>query len=557
MFRLRIARYTNEQLSTLLLEPGQLALNTTLTQVVIGDGQQVGGLTVGITEDAINAIIEGRFQDLNIDDVNALREALAGYADSDALALLPARLDGLVEVTFFDGFVASLEGRPSQAQVDSLVEVIDNKASTTTTKPLLDAAVNREDLFQNGLIRRDRLPDNIDEVREFASKAAFPATGTKGFIYVAMDTNTIFRWSGSTYVALASPELLVISTDRETTDLVNQDTAVSPHGLNLITQLLGFNGLAAGSWELDSGLMEFFKGLTGKVTALRAYPRAVYHPAGAVVQDKMYCYGGYTNSTGISNVYEYNFANDTYRELAAGPGVRYQHTMRVWRDKIYCYGGLSGSSNATPLGTLYEFDPAKGTWTLLATSLNRARHWMEIIDDVIYIGSGYGQAVAGGSSAVVINDLRAYNLITKTWSTKTAPPANSQGQGAASTKVGKKIYVSGGWPRITSNAGNRILQCYDTETDKWTTLAPPPASSYYHNLDAVGNNFLYSVGGNNGAGSYAGYLWEYDIRKNSWKAFPNMSKIRAGSAAGVHGNKLYHLGGMSQSPQFGTCVVIT
>jgi len=36
-----------------------------------------------------------------------------------------------------------------------------------------------------------------DEVFEYASLAAFPATGTAETIYVAQDTNNIYRWAAS------------------------------------------------------------------------------------------------------------------------------------------------------------------------------------------------------------------------------------------------------------------------------------------------------------------------------------------------------------------------
>ncbi len=39
---------------------------------------------------------------------------------------------------------------------------------------------------------------------EFTNLASFPATGTQGKIYVALDTNKTYRWSGSTYVYITS-----------------------------------------------------------------------------------------------------------------------------------------------------------------------------------------------------------------------------------------------------------------------------------------------------------------------------------------------------------------
>ena len=50
------------------------------------------------------------------------------------------------------------------------------------------------------------LPSYVDDVLEFTNLAGFPATGETSKIYVALDTNKAYRWSGSTYIEIsASP----------------------------------------------------------------------------------------------------------------------------------------------------------------------------------------------------------------------------------------------------------------------------------------------------------------------------------------------------------------
>jgi hypothetical protein len=46
------------------------------------------------------------------------------------------------------------------------------------------------------------LPSYVDDVLEFANLSSFPSTGETGKIYVSLDTNSIYRWSGSTYIEL-------------------------------------------------------------------------------------------------------------------------------------------------------------------------------------------------------------------------------------------------------------------------------------------------------------------------------------------------------------------
>jgi hypothetical protein len=48
-----------------------------------------------------------------------------------------------------------------------------------------------------------QLPSYVDDVLEFANLAAFPSPGSTGIIYAALDTNKIYRWSGSAYVEIS------------------------------------------------------------------------------------------------------------------------------------------------------------------------------------------------------------------------------------------------------------------------------------------------------------------------------------------------------------------
>ena len=57
-----------------------------------------------------------------------------------------------------------------------------------------------------GKVPSTQLPAYVDDILEFANLASFPATGTSGIIYVALDTNLTYRWSGSGYTEI-SPSL--------------------------------------------------------------------------------------------------------------------------------------------------------------------------------------------------------------------------------------------------------------------------------------------------------------------------------------------------------------
>lgn len=58
-------------------------------------------------------------------------------------------------------------------------------------------------LDATGRVPSTQLPSYVDDVLEYASLSAFPATGESGKIYIALDTNKTYRWSGSAYIEIS------------------------------------------------------------------------------------------------------------------------------------------------------------------------------------------------------------------------------------------------------------------------------------------------------------------------------------------------------------------
>ena len=59
-------------------------------------------------------------------------------------------------------------------------------------------------LDSNGLVPSSQLPSYVDDVIEAANKAALPSAGEAGKIYVTLDDNKTYRWSGTTYVEISA-----------------------------------------------------------------------------------------------------------------------------------------------------------------------------------------------------------------------------------------------------------------------------------------------------------------------------------------------------------------
>lgn len=55
-----------------------------------------------------------------------------------------------------------------------------------------------------GKVPTAQLPSYVDDVIEAANFAALPVTGATGLIYITIDDNKTYRWSGSAYVEISA-----------------------------------------------------------------------------------------------------------------------------------------------------------------------------------------------------------------------------------------------------------------------------------------------------------------------------------------------------------------
>lgn len=79
--------------------------------------------------------------------------------------------------------------------IDATARIASSEKGAVNGIATLDAA---------GLIPTTQLPAYVDDVLEYANLAALPAVGVAGVIYVTLDTNKTYRWSGTVYVYITS-----------------------------------------------------------------------------------------------------------------------------------------------------------------------------------------------------------------------------------------------------------------------------------------------------------------------------------------------------------------
>ena len=73
---------------------------------------------------------------------------------------------------------------------------------TLSNQTDLQNVLNAKADLVDGKVPSSQLPSYVDDVVEVANYASLPVTGEVGKIYITLDTNFIYRWSGSTYIEI-------------------------------------------------------------------------------------------------------------------------------------------------------------------------------------------------------------------------------------------------------------------------------------------------------------------------------------------------------------------
>ena len=197
--RLQLRRGTTTQMSTFTGAVAEATFDTDKNTIIVHDGATVGGIEL------------------------AKQSAVALKLDATATAVAATKLATARTFSLTGDVTATGVTFDGTANVSLTTVVADNShnhlwsniTSTPTTLAgygITDAIPSSQKGAANGVATLDatakipaaQLPAYVDDVLEYANLAAFPATGTAGVIYVALDTNKTYRWSGSAYIYITS-----------------------------------------------------------------------------------------------------------------------------------------------------------------------------------------------------------------------------------------------------------------------------------------------------------------------------------------------------------------
>lgn len=197
---------------------------------------------------------------------------------------------------------------------------------------LLGAANGVATLASDGKVPASQLPSFVDDVLEFANFAGLPATGSTGTIYVTLDTNKIYRWSGSSYIEIGptsgnADTALKLSTPRTISATGDAAWTVSFDGSANVTAALTLanSGATAGTYNNSAtAVSPITVDDKGRVTGIGA--AVTITPAWASISGKPTTLSGF----GISDAQALDADLTAIAALSGAAGVLRKTAANTW-----------------------------------------------------------------------------------------------------------------------------------------------------------------------------------------------------------------------------------
>lgn len=181
-------------------------------------------------------------------DIKQFRVWLTGSSSGDLTGLTTTTKSSVVaainEVNAKPSAVASTTTVAGVAERATDAEALAMASSVVDLAPSNLAAIANvangfAKLDSGGKVPASLLPAYVDDVLEYASTSAFPATGTAGIIYVALDSNKTYRWAGSVYTEISASPGSTDSVTEGTTNLYYTPARADARADGRITTLIG------------------------------------------------------------------------------------------------------------------------------------------------------------------------------------------------------------------------------------------------------------------------------------------------------------------------------
>ncbi|XP_043119148.1 kelch-like protein 10 [Puntigrus tetrazona] len=272
--------------------------------------------------------------------------------------------------------------------------------------------------------------------------------------------------------------------------------------------------LAIGGWSNGnpSNAIEAYNANADRwvnVTLERERPRA--YQGTAVLDEFVYCVGGYDSVEYFNSVRKLNLITQTWHEVAPMYERRCYVSVAVLDGIIYAVGGFDGQGR---LKSAERYDPDTNQWTLMA-SMNERRSDASAtsLQGRVYICGGF-------TGTDCLFSAESYNPDTNQWTL--LAPMSSRRSGVGVVAHRDLVYAVGGFDGASRL---RTAEIYNPQTNVWCDIASMynPRSNF--GIEVVDDQ-LFAVGGFNGFSTTSDAEF-YDEKLNEWFNVKEMGLLRS------------------------------
>lgn len=189
-----------------------LTANQTIT--VSGDATGSGNTSIALTL-ASTGVTAGSYKIVTVDAKGRVTAGsnpttLAGFGITDAQPL-DADLTAIAALAATSGFLKKTAANTWALDNSTYLTGINSSQVTTALGFTPENSANKGNangyasLDSTGKVPSAQLPPYVDDVLDYVNLAGFPGTGETGKIYIATDTNKIYRWTGAVYTEVSAP----------------------------------------------------------------------------------------------------------------------------------------------------------------------------------------------------------------------------------------------------------------------------------------------------------------------------------------------------------------
>ncbi|KAL2345678.1 hypothetical protein Fmac_006963 [Flemingia macrophylla] len=235
-------------------------------------------------------------------------------------------------------------------------------------------------------------------------------------------------------------------------------------------------------------------------------PKARYEHGAAVVQDKLYIYGGNHNGRYLNDLHVLDLRSWTWSKIDDKIGAESPtalvpcagHSLISWGNKLLSIAGHTKDPSESLQVKVFDLQTA--TWSTLKTfgkaPVSRGGQSVTLVGESLVIFGGQD------AKRTLLNDLHILDLETMTWDEIDAVgvPPSPRSDHTAAVHVERYLLIFGGGSHATCYNDLHVLDLQTMEWSRPTQLGEIPTARAGHAGVTVGENWFIVGGGDNKSG---------------------------------------------------------